>query len=117
METTRMRMSDVTLPNDSSSPLEDWELLTEIVVALVKHPDSVRVEEETEADATRYVIYVDPEDIGKVIGKSGETVSLLRKLFGRIAASRHQKVAIDVFDPSKSTPGSKRDLIYRGRAA
>lgn len=83
-------------------PLESWELLTENVMALVSQPSKVSVTQVIDGDLTRFTIHVAPSDIGKVIGKSGETVSILRKLFGRIAASKNEKIAIDVFDPRKS---------------
>lgn len=95
---------NVEIQSEDQDPMEDWEILTEIVMALVRNPDKVQVDCQTEGDISRYMIYVAPEDIGKVIGKSGETVSLLRKLFGRIAASRRERIAIDVYDPSKTTP-------------
>lgn len=109
-------MSDVALQSpveDFEGVLPDSEILTEVVMALVRNPDKVNVEYERDGDMSKYMIYVAPEDIGKVIGKSGETVSLLRKLFGRIAAARHERIAIDVYDPSKANPGRP----FRSRVA
>lgn len=106
-----MTQTDVEPSNAStdSEPLADCDLLTEIVMALVRKPEEVYVEREQDAQGTLcYIIYVDPTDIGKVIGKSGETISILRKLLGRIAASRHERIAIDVYDPRKTGTPSRR---------
>lgn len=108
-------MSDAELsarPEDSE-PMEAWEILTEIVMALVSRPEKVTVHQRETDDTFHFLITTAPEDIGKVIGKSGETVSILRKLFGRINASRSKKVIIDVFDPNKKRDQEPRSVGYR----
>lgn len=102
---------------EDSNPLEDVEILTEIVLALVSNPESVFVDKRDEDDVSHFVIHVAAEDIGKVIGKSGETVSILRRLFGRIAASRGRRVVIDVHDPNKRRFTMTKTATYRRSAA
>jgi predicted RNA-binding protein YlqC (UPF0109 family) len=99
-------MSETAQPTTESGatdcdPMEDWEILTEVLLALVSRPAAVRVEQRTLPDATCFVIHTAPEDLGKVIGKNGETVTLIRKLFGRIAAARGRKVFIEVNEPAR----------------
>lgn len=97
-------------------PLEDWEILLEVVLALVSKPDQVRVEEKELPDSTYFIIGVAPEDLGKIIGKNGETVSVLRKLFGRIAAGRGRKTFIQILEPGKINK-RHRNTSYRRNAA
>ncbi len=110
-------MSEAVLTDaNDCGPLEDWEVLTEVLLKLVTKPDQVHVNERCGTDATHLTIHVADEDRGKVIGKNGETVSLLRKLFGRIAASRGRKVFIEVYEPAKINAPT-RAAGYRRNAA
>ena len=82
-------------------PMEERELLTELVRALVDYPRSVQVHEAKEGEDSRMVIHVHPEDRGKVIGKRGTTVQALRTLFGRMAAVEGRKIFIRVDEPGQ----------------
>jgi predicted RNA-binding protein YlqC (UPF0109 family) len=82
-------------------PLEDGEALREIVMKLVRHPAAVKIDERNERDTTFFTIHVHLEDLGSVIGKNGETISLIRKLFGRIAAKQGRKANIHLHEPNR----------------
>lgn len=82
---------------DDTQPLSPSELLTEIVMALVDHPDQVRVEEINETPRiTLWWIHVHPDDRGKVIGKGGATISSMRHLLSCIMAPRQQRAEVEV---------------------
>lgn len=92
-----------------TDPLESSELLTEIVRALVDAPESVAVEElGSNTGTVLFVVHTEPQDRGKVIGKNGRTVALLRSLFGRIAAIDGRRVVIEVADPDKRSPAKRK---------
>ena len=82
-------------------PMEERDLLTELVRALVDVPHAVRVEESRREDESRMVIHVHPSDRGKVIGKRGSIVQALRVLFGRMAAVEGRKIFIAVDEPDR----------------
>lgn len=93
-------------------PLEEWELMTEVLLALVTKPEHVRIEERKEEDASYFSIHVAPEDLGLVIGKNGETISLVRRLFGRIAALRGHKIYVHLQEPNRQhAAGSVRRIV------
>jgi predicted RNA-binding protein YlqC (UPF0109 family) len=73
------------------------ELMRQIVTALVEKPDSVKVESVGEGGAFVINVHVDPDDIGKVIGRQGRVVKSLRTL-ARAASTytggRHVEVEI-----------------------
>jgi predicted RNA-binding protein YlqC (UPF0109 family) len=104
---------------EAHEPLEDWELLLEVVLALVTQPKQVRVEEQIEGATSHFLVYVAAEDLGKVIGRNGETVTSMRKLFGRIAAGRGRKTFIYIAEPGKMMrrPGANTQSIRRSAVA
>ena len=77
-------------------PMEERELLTEMVRALVDRPRHVTVREQVRGDESHMTVCVHPKDRGKVIGRHGTTVQALRTLFGRIAAVEGRKIFIQL---------------------
>ncbi|MBN1269374.1 MAG: KH domain-containing protein [Kiritimatiellae bacterium] len=74
------------------------ELVEHIIKALVDHPNDVRV---TEVDGEKTVIFelrCHPEDVGKVIGKSGKTVGAIRLLLSTAAAKQNRRAMLEVVD-------------------
>jgi len=56
------------------------EELEEVVRAMVDQPDRVEVWEVPDGRSVRLELAVDPEDLGKVIGRQGRTARALRAL-------------------------------------
>jgi hypothetical protein len=85
-------------------PLTDRDLLEEVVRALVSRPRKVRVEErEVSNQNTSFLrVIVDPQDVGKVIGKNGRTADAIRTIFMSIASLEKRKVFIEVNEPERS---------------
>jgi uncharacterized protein len=74
------------------------ELVEYIVRALVDHPNDVRL---TELDGERTVVFelrCHPNDIGKVIGKNGKTVSAVRTLLSTAAAKQGRRAMLEVVE-------------------
>ncbi len=74
------------------------ELIEYIVKSLVDHPEDVRI---TEIDGERTVIFelrCHADDVGKVIGKSGKTVSAIRILLNTTAAKQNRRAMLEVVD-------------------
>jgi len=66
------------------------ELLYYLVSSLVDHPDAIVIRESSGQKNVAYMVQVDPEDMGKVIGKSGRVANALRILL-RAAGGLHDK--------------------------
>jgi hypothetical protein len=56
------------------------EELEELVRTMVDHPDEVEVWEVPDGRTVRLELAVDPEDLGKVIGRQGRTARAIRAL-------------------------------------
>jgi uncharacterized protein len=69
------------------------DLIEYIAKALVDEPNNVTVSA-VESDTSVIVeLRVSPEDVGKVIGKSGQTAKALRKILSA-AATKHRKKSL-----------------------
>jgi hypothetical protein len=81
-------------------------MLEHIARALVDHPESVRVEVSGSPQTAVYVLHVHQSDIGKVIGRGGRTINIIRDLLVPVAARIQKRIIFDVFD---GQPGAGRN--------
>ena len=68
------------------------EFLKFIITSIVDHPRKVKIIKEEAANPSliTYLISVDPEDIGKIIGKNGKIIKAIRNLSQTLSV-KHQK--------------------------
>jgi predicted RNA-binding protein YlqC (UPF0109 family) len=71
------------------------ELLTFLAKKLVSKPDEVIVEAVPDARGARLELEVEPEDLGKVIGRGGRVAQALRTL---VRAGAEGRVTVDIID-------------------
>ena len=75
------------------------DLLEFLARALVDSPDEVSVEGFDEDDGTIVLeLRVADDDVGKVIGRGGRTISSLRTVMRAVASRQDERVAVDVVD-------------------
>ncbi len=72
------------------------ELVLFIAKSLVDHPDAVFVNETVEGDTITLELKVDPEDMGKVIGKKGRIAKSIRTVVRAAALKGDKKVVVDI---------------------
>lgn len=72
------------------------EALTHVVKSIVDHPDDVRVVESQTPRGDLLEIHVHPEDLGRVIGRSGRTAKAIRTVMNSLADGK--SVRVDVVD-------------------
>ena len=59
---------------------------------IVDHPDDVRVELVTTRRGRTLELHVNPDDLGKVIGRAGRTAKALRTVIGALGPGRGVRV-------------------------
>ncbi len=69
------------------------ELVEYIAKALVDDPDNVEVNLVESETSVIIELHVSPDDVGKVIGKGGQTAKSLRKILSA-AATKHKKKSL-----------------------
>lgn len=76
------------------------ELLEFIVTSLVTKPDAVLIDEQTEGGNVNLNLTVDPQDMGLIIGKSGQTIRAIRKLLTVRAIAENVRVNLQLNEPA-----------------
>jgi uncharacterized protein len=74
------------------------ELIEYVVKVLVDHPEDIRI---SEIEGERTIVFelrCHPEDVGKVIGKSGKTVGAIRTLLSTVAARQNKRAMLEVVE-------------------
>ena len=74
------------------------ELVEVLAQSLVDHPEAVVVTETEKTDEIILELKVDPDDMGKVIGKQGRIAKAIRSVVKAAAAKEDKKVIVDIMD-------------------
>ena len=72
------------------------ELIACIAKALVKQPEEATVTKIQKKGLEEYQLHVEPEDMGKVIGKQGKIAKVLRLVVKAAAVKANKKVSDDI---------------------
>ncbi len=72
------------------------DALEHLVRGIVEHPDDVQVRSKTLRHGNLLEVRVHPEDLGRVIGRSGRTANALRTVLKALSDGR--SVRVDVVD-------------------
>ena len=70
---------------------------------IVDHPDDISVEETQDMDKIILTIHANPEDIGKIIGKSGRIIKALRDIIKLMATKERTYVDVVLSEPDRPT--------------
>ncbi|HET7629311.1 MAG TPA: KH domain-containing protein [Bacillales bacterium] len=73
-------------------------LLETIVKSLVDYPEDVKITEIPGERSVTYKLSVNPEDMGKVIGKKGRIAQAIRTVLSAAASGANQRVHLDIED-------------------
>ena len=78
------------------------ELIEFLAKSLVDHPDEVRTrvyDRDRDRDQQTVVeLEVDPEDLGKVIGRQGRTARAIRNLLSAAGQKTRRRYSLDILD-------------------
>src|SRR3989344_3659267 len=78
---------------------EDTDFLEYVVKAIVDHPDDVKVGRTVDEMGVLLTLHVHPEDMGEVIGRSGNTAKSLRTLLRIVGLRRNARVNLKIEEP------------------
>lgn len=69
-----------------------------IVSYLVEYPDEVRIEESGSGRTVIYDLFVHPDDVGRVIGRSGRMARAIRTVVKAAAAREDRNAVVEIVD-------------------
>ena len=75
------------------------EALEHLVKGIVDNPDDIVVKEVNHRRGTTLEVHVNPEDIGKVIGRNGRTAKALRTVVSALAG---RTVRVDLIETDET---------------
>lgn len=74
------------------------EMMETVVKAFVDHPDEVSIALVRKSDSTVLELKVNPDDLGKVIGRQGRTARALRALVSAAAEKLNRRFHLQILD-------------------
>ena len=77
----------------------DQEFLEYVAKALVDNPDAVEVSRKVDEMGVLLSIKVHKDDVGKLIGRSGNTAKALRTLLRVVGMKNHARVNLKIEEP------------------
>ena len=77
------------------------DLVKYLVTQIVDNPDDITLDENVDETSTHIItLTVNPDDMGKVIGKGGKIISAIRELLKVKAIKQGKRVRLTLQDPA-----------------
>ncbi len=89
----------------------DQQFVEFVVKSLVGNPDAVQVERRIDEKGVLLELTVDPEDLGRVIGKRGATAQSLRTLLRALGTKNDARYNLKIVDNGVGGHGSSDDTV------
>jgi predicted RNA-binding protein YlqC (UPF0109 family) len=74
------------------------DTLFTIVTAIVDNKDAVEISEEDNEGVINFVIKVDPQDMGKIIGKGGKVIKSIRNVMKIPAIKNNKRIFVSLYE-------------------
>jgi len=81
---------------------QDQEFVEFIVKSIVGNPKDVKVERKVDEMGVLLTLHINPEDMGYVIGKRGNTARAIRTLLKIVGAKNNARVNLKIHEPEGS---------------
>lgn len=82
----------------------DQQFIEYIVKSLVGNPDAVKIDRRIDEKGVLLELTVDPEDLGRVIGKRGATAQSLRTLLRALGTKNEARYNLKIVDNGEPRP-------------
>ncbi len=100
--------------NPADMAEKDQEFVEYVVRSIVNHPDDVRAERTIDERGVLITLHVNPEDMGYVIGREGQTARSLRTLLRIVGAKSNARVNLKIYEPEEARQAR---MVQRGGQA
>lgn len=82
----------------------DQQFVEYVVKSLVSNPDAVKIDRRIDEKGVLLELTVDPEDLGRVIGKRGATAQSLRTLLRALGTKNEARYNLKIIDNGEPRP-------------
>ncbi len=82
---------------------QDVEFIEFVVKQIVEFPDEVEIERNIDEMGVLITLKVNKEDMGKIIGKNGQTAKAIRTLLRIIGSKNNARVNLKIVEPEGET--------------
>ncbi len=80
----------------------DQQFVEYVVKAIVNNPNDVRTERTVDERGVLITLYINPADMGYVIGRQGQTARSIRTLLRIVGAKTNARVNLKIYEPEES---------------
>jgi len=84
-------------------------VLESIVHGIVDYPESIKIDKKTDDMGVLLSLSVDQADIGKVIGREGNTAKAIRTILRVVGMKSNARVTLKILEPERSGNISHED--------
>lgn len=89
------------------SEMADKEFLEFLIKSLVDNPDDVKVERKIDERGVLLTLWVNPNDMGHVVGRQGSTAKAIRSLLRIVGIKNNARVNLKIEEPAGSARGAQ----------
>lgn len=89
---------------------QDQEFLESVIKALVDKPEKVIVDRTVDEMGVLLTLTVDQEDMGKIIGRQGNTAKAIRTLLRVVGMKNNARVNLKINEPEGGSGGSTKSV-------
>jgi len=90
---------------------QDQEFLEQIILALVSHPEDVKITRNVDEMGVLLSLKLHAEDMGQVIGRQGSTARAIRSLLRIVGLRNNARVNLKIEEPEGSTRIPKKPEV------
>lgn len=84
----------------------DQDFLEFLVKSIVDYPDEVKVDRRVDEMGVLLSLRVNPQDMGKVVGREGSTAKAIRSLLRIVGVKNNARVNLKIEEPEGGTRSS-----------
>jgi len=88
----------------------DEEFLELVVKELVDNPDDVKIDRRVDEMGVLLTLSVHPDDMGKVIGRSGATAKAIRTMLRVVGLRNNSRINLKINEPEGSERGNRSEF-------
>ena len=77
----------------------DQKFIEDVVKAIVDHPEDVKTDRTIDERGVLIKLYVNAEDMGKIIGREGNTAKAIRTLLRVVGMKNNARVNLKINEP------------------